>query len=148
MTGNRRNFLKNSLTLGACTVAASTGLLTPRLGYAEWIAQNFAPNKLDDTLKRLYTDLEMIETDKIDLKLPKIAENGAVVPVTVSADLKEAESIAMLAATFILSPSAVPMVSARVKMAETSDVIAIVKSGNSLYSTRQKVKVTIGGCGG
>jgi sulfur-oxidizing protein SoxY len=33
-------------------------------------------------------------------------------------------------------------------MAETSDVIVIAQAGDNLYSARQTVKVTIGGCGG
>jgi len=34
------------------------------------------------------------------------------------------------------------------KMAQTSDVYVIVKSGGKLYSTKQNIKVTVGGCGG
>ncbi|MGR9115637.1 MAG: thiosulfate oxidation carrier protein SoxY [Gammaproteobacteria bacterium] len=156
MPDNRRHFLKQSAVIGAYTVAATAGFITPRLGFAQWLAQNFTQAKLDDTLVNLYAGMDITETDKIDLKLPRIAENGAVVPITVSAHLDEVESIAILveknpvplSATFKLSPAVEPTVSARLKMAETSDVIAIVKAGNALYSNRQKVKVTIGGCGG
>ena len=156
MSGNRRTFLKQSAMISAYLIAAAAGFLTPKLSFAQWLDQNFTQGELDETLKRLYADMAIIETDKIELKLPRIAENGAVVPVTISTDLKEVESIAILveknpvplAVTFILSPLVDPIVSARLKMAETCDVIAIVKSGDALYSNRQKVKVTIGGCGG
>jgi sulfur-oxidizing protein SoxY len=33
-------------------------------------------------------------------------------------------------------------------MAETSQLMAVVKTDNSLFSTAKEVKVTIGGCGG
>ena len=33
-------------------------------------------------------------------------------------------------------------------MGETSDVMAVIKTGNGIYSTSKEVKVTIGGCGG
>jgi sulfur-oxidizing protein SoxY len=33
-------------------------------------------------------------------------------------------------------------------MGETSDVTAVVKTADGLYSTSRQVKVTIGGCGG
>jgi sulfur-oxidizing protein SoxY len=39
-------------------------------------------------------------------------------------------------------------VSTRIKMAKTADVVAVVKSGDKLYSAAKSVKVTIGGCGG
>lgn len=152
----RRKFLQQAAVIGASTMAATAGLLTPKVGFAQWLAQHFTQGELDETLKRLYRDRELIETDRITLKLPRIAENGAVVPITVSTDLIDVESIAILveknpvplAVTFKLSPAVDPVVSARLKMAETCDVIAIVKAGDGLYSHRQKVKVTIGGCGG
>ena len=39
-------------------------------------------------------------------------------------------------------------IATRIKMSETSDVIAVVKAGGKMYSARKNVKVTIGGCGG
>jgi sulfur-oxidizing protein SoxY len=33
-------------------------------------------------------------------------------------------------------------------MGQTSDVHAVLKSGGKLYSAKQTVKVTAGGCGG
>ncbi|MEW6331958.1 MAG: thiosulfate oxidation carrier protein SoxY, partial [Pseudomonadota bacterium] len=38
--------------------------------------------------------------------------------------------------------------SARMKMGQTSDVHAVVKAGGKLYTAKQNVKVTVGGCGG
>jgi sulfur-oxidizing protein SoxY len=67
-----------------------------------------------------------------------------------------AEAIAIIAeknpsplvAMHEIAPSAEAYVSTRIKMAETCDVIAVVKSEGKLYSARKEVKVTIGGCGG
>jgi sulfur-oxidizing protein SoxY len=95
-------------------------------------------------------------SDRIALKVPEIAENGAVVPVTVSTTLENVESISIvvpnnprpLAATFEILPGTLPDVSSRIKMGETSDVIALVKTGNGVFRTSKEVKVTIGGCGG
>ena len=36
----------------------------------------------------------------------------------------------------------------RLKMAKTSNVIAVVEAGGKLYSATREVKVTVGGCGG
>jgi sulfur-oxidizing protein SoxY len=95
-------------------------------------------------------------SDAVKLKIPDIAENGAVVPVTVSADLPKVESISVvvdnnptpLAASFEISDSIAPDVSVRIKMGESSNVRAIVRADGKLYSTAKEVKVTIGGCGG
>ena len=96
------------------------------------------------------------ESDQVTLKVPDIAENGAVVPVTVSTSLTDVESISVivennptpLVAMFELSPQSVPDISVRIKMGESSKVQAVVKAGGKLYSASKEVKVTIGGCGG
>ena len=93
---------------------------------------------------------------EIKLKVPEIAENGAVVPVTISTTLENVESISIvvehnprpLAASFEIPAGTLPNVSSRIKMGETSDVIAVVKTDTGIYSTSKQVKVTIGGCGG
>lgn len=156
MPVNRREFLKKSVSLGACSVAVASGLLKPGTAGAEWIAEQFAPRKLEETLKTLFKDARLTESDQIDIQIPQIAENGAVVPITVSSRLDGIESISILVeknpvpltARFDLSPELEPFVSARLKMAETSDVIVIAQAGDKLYSARETVKVTIGGCGG
>ena len=92
----------------------------------------------------------------IKIKAPDIAENGAVVPVTVSTTLAGVTGITVmaakndqpLAANFELSGGAQGNVSTRIKMRKTSDVVAIVKANGKMYSANKNVKVTIGGCGG
>lgn len=96
------------------------------------------------------------ESAEITLKAPDIAENGAVVPVSIKTDLESVESISIivennpnpLAASFELSPEAKAEVSTRIKMNKTSNVIAVVKADGKLHTTQKEVKVTIGGCGG
>ena len=155
MPDSRRDFIKKSFSVGVITTVGSS-LLIPFRAAADWPADKFTENKLQVTLDKLFGKQEIVETKKIKLKLPRIAENGAVVPITVSSSLKNVESIYILveknpvplAAHFILRPELDAFVSARLKMAETCDVIAIVKSADNLYRAKQMVKVTIGGCGG
>ena len=98
----------------------------------------------------------MEESDAVNLRTPDIAENGAVVPVTVSTDLADAQSISLivdanpnpLSASFELTPDAVAEVSFRVKMGKSSTVRALVKTSDRVYMASREVKVTIGGCGG
>ena len=53
-----------------------------------------------------------------------------------------------LAASYRISAGTVPSVANRLKMAKTSNVIAVVEAGGKLYSAVKEVKVTVGGCGG
>jgi sulfur-oxidizing protein SoxY len=158
MPDTRRAFLKASVALSAYSLAAATGLISP-LAQAEWVAELFAAAPLEETVKKSLNidNLEAINlSDRIELKLPSIAENGAVVPITVTSTLELVEQIFIfvaanpvpLAAVFELSPALEPIVSTRLKLAETCDVIVVAKAGGQLYKTSQTVKVTIGGCGG
>jgi sulfur-oxidizing protein SoxY len=89
------------------------------------------------------------------LETPQIAEDGAVVPITVESRLPNVETILIfveknpvpLAARFQFDPSMDAFVSLRIKMNESSDVIAVVKSGDDYFGARRKVKVVVGGCG-
>jgi sulfur-oxidizing protein SoxY len=92
----------------------------------------------------------------IKVDAPDIAENGAVVPVTVTSGIAGTEGIAIigeknalpLIADFKLMNGAAGYVSTRIKMGSTSNVIAVVKAGGKVYKGHKEVKVTIGGCGG
>ena len=59
-----------------------------------------------------------------------------------------AENPFPLAASYIIPAGTMPRVANRLKMAKTSNVIAIVEAGGKLYSATKEVKVTVGGCGG
>jgi sulfur-oxidizing protein SoxY len=156
MNSKRRVFLRGSLAAGTVGVAASAGLLTPQAVIAAWNDKAFQAKSIDGALTAAMGEASNTASDAIKIKAPDIAENGAVVPVSVSSDLPGVESIALLAegnasplvATFMLGEGAVADVSTRIKMGKTSDVIAVVKSGGKLHSARKSVKVTIGGCGG
>lgn len=156
MTNNRRSFLKTALIISSYTSLALSGLLKTGSSFANWSEKQFAPGTLPDTILTLYQGETITETDKIHLKLPRIAENGAVVPITVTSSMENVQNIDILveknpvplAARFELFPDTDPFVSGRLKMAETCDVIAVVRADGKLYSNRKKVKVTIGGCGG
>lgn len=151
----RRIFLKGSLAAGAVTVAAGAGLLSPGAVLAAWPKPAFEAKEVPNALEALLGSESTNPSGDITIKAPDIAENGAVVPVTVETGMA-AERIAVVAsenptplvAAFDLSDQALGFVSTRIKMGKTGDVIAVVKSDGKLYSARKGVKVTIGGCGG
>jgi sulfur-oxidizing protein SoxY len=115
----------------------------------------FKQKGADDAIKSLYGRTAE-PSDKIKLDAPEIAENGAVVPVSVSTTLADVTSISLvvpenpnaLAAYYRIPSGTMPSVANRLKMAKTSNVIVIVEAGGKLYSATKEVKVTVGGCGG
>ena len=156
MNIKRRVFLKGSLAAGTVGVAVGAGLLTPQAVVAAWNEAAFQAKSVNDALAAAMGSASDTASDAIKIKAPDIAENGAVVPVSIAAEMPNVESIALLAegnasplvATFMLGAGALPDVSTRIKMGKTSDVIAVVKADGKLMSARKSVKVTIGGCGG
>ena len=152
----RRIFLKGSLATGAIGIAASAGLLTPRASLAAWPKDAFAAKDVNSALSGLFGSSDLVGSDKIKIKAPDIAENGAVVPISVTTSISGVESISLITeknalpmtASFVLGTGTEGYVSTRIKMGKTSSVIAVVKAEGKLYSTGKEVKVTIGGCGG
>ncbi len=152
----RRVFLKGSVAAGTLGVAVGAGLLTPGAVMAAWPKDAFSARKVDEALTKLMGSSETSPSDAIKIKAPDIAENGAVVPITVDSSLNGIESIAIIAsangtplvASFNLGEGAQGFVSTRIKMGKTGDVIAVCKAGGKMFSARKGVKVTIGGCGG
>lgn len=156
MNNNRRILLKGTLAAGATGMAISAGLLTPKAVMAAWPKAAFEAKDVDGALNAALGSASTSDSSKIKLKAPDIAENGAVVPITVTSSISGTESISILVAknaspmtaTFNLGANTEGYVSTRIKMGKTSDVIAVVKAGGKLFSTKKQVKVTIGGCGG
>lgn len=113
------------------------------------------PGRLDQAVSQELGQGELRETDGLSLEAPQTAEDGAVVPITVESRLPDVETILIfveknpvpLAARFQFDPSMDAFVSLRIKMNESSDVIAVVKSGDDYFGARRKVKVVVGGCG-
>jgi len=157
MSETRRKFISKTLTLlAACSGTWAASLLMPKAALAAWREEHFAETGLKQTLQRLYGDHKITDSKKISIRIPRIAEDGAVVPFTVKSSLANVENIRIfvarnpvpLVASVNLMPEAMAYFSARLKMAETSDVIAIVKTTDGYFRARKKVKVTLGGCGG
>ncbi|MDZ7662592.1 thiosulfate oxidation carrier protein SoxY [Thiohalophilus sp.] len=156
MQHTRRLFLKGTMAAGTLAVAAGANLLTPGKVLAAWPEKAFTAEKMDSALSEMEGKTELVNSDKITVKTPDIAENGAVVSVTVRTELPDAENISIyvpvntfpLTASYELTDKFGGEITGRIKMAKTSDVIAVVKAGGKLYTAKKEVKVTLGGCGG
>lgn len=155
----RRNFLKGSIATSALLVAASAGVLVPKTVLAAWPKDAFAQKSIADGMSKLYgsSAASDVGEDKIKIKAPDIAENGAVVPVTVTVKgIDKVENISIfagnnatpLAASFQLSEGTLPVVATRIKMGKTANIVAIAHANGKSYRAKKEVKITIGGCGG
>lgn len=153
MNAKRRLFLKRGLSGSTVAVAAWAGLLTPQAALAVWPEKAFRGESVNQALNRALGQADAEESADIQLRAPDIAENGAVVPVTVTYKGK-ADRIALLVEgndhplTCLFDMGLATEISTRVKMGKTSNVLAVVESKGRLFKTSKKVKVTIGGCGG
>ncbi len=129
--------------------------LAPRLAVAK-------PEDVAAAIKKLYGD-KAIAAGKVKLEMPQIAENGNVVPMTVSVDSPMTDDDYVKAvhifaegnpipavATFYFAPMCGKAVcSTRIRMAATQNIVAVAEtSKGELYTGKTEVKVTIGGCGG
>ena len=151
----RRKFIKTASFVGAA-VTVGSGVLLPQRAIGAYMKAAFEAEGTSAAIKASLGSDQHSASDAVKLKAPDIAENGAVVPVTVSSTMDNVDAISIVAeanATALTSTYQLPagteaFVSTRIKMGKTSNVIAVVKADGKLYSSTKEVKVTIGGCGG
>ena len=151
MKATRRQAIK---TTGAMATLVSLGLVTQSQAQAAVDRATFEVKTMADALKAIGGT--PATSDQISVVSPDIAENGAVVPVGASSKLADTTEIYLLveknptplSAGFILPAGTVADVQTRLKMGQSTNVIAVVKAGGKLYSATKETKVTLGGCGG
>jgi sulfur-oxidizing protein SoxY len=158
MNSRRRNFLQTGGGMTLLTLLAAMGWLQPRTAEAAdaWNAAAFDTKSLDDTMKALGGTAPVPSKGITFVQTPDIAENGAVVPVGIASTIPNTQSIAilieknpnMLAAVFDIPAGTDPSISTRVKMGQSSNILALVKADGKYYYAAKEVKVTLGGCGG
>ena len=156
MNQSRRKILQGSGGAAVIALAASSVIFKSGHVYAEeWNKAAFDTKSLQDTVKA-FGGAAATESKDISIISPDIAENGAVVPVSVSSKLGKTESISILveknpnalSATFDIPGGTEAFVSTRVKMGQTSNVYALVKADGKYFFASKEIKVTLGGCGG
>jgi sulfur-oxidizing protein SoxY len=163
MTPHKQEVSRRLILQGASGLVALVGLgnlpfgLAPALAAAndKYPEEAFKAKNEAEAIKSLYGKTAEA-SDKIKLDAPEIAENGAVVPVSVTTQLADVTSISFLVAenpvalvaSYKIPAGTVGAVANRIKMAKTSNVVVVVEAGGKLYSATKEVKVTVGGCGG
>lgn len=151
MDTNRRALLKSA---GAFGVLIAAGVISAADVLAADVQSGFDAKNLADALRILGGTAA--DSKEITITTPDIAENGAVVPVSVSTTLAGTTEIYLfveknpnpMAAVFMIPADTEPMVQTRLKMGQSTNVLVVVKAGGKLYSASKETKVTLGGCGG
>ena len=150
---NRREMLSRSAAVA--TLLGTVGLL-PQAAQAAYNSAAFEIKTMADLVKSLGGSAP-IESKDVTITGPDIAENGAVVPIGVSSALPGVKRLlvlveknpSVLSAMFDVSDAVEANFTTRVKMGQSSNVMAVamMADGKVLFAQKE-VKVTLGGCGG
>lgn len=149
----RREMLSRSA--GVAAMLAGLGLL-PAVAQAEYAAAAFEAKTMAELTKALGISTP-VESKDVTITGPDIAENGAVVPLGCSTALPGVKRMlilveknpSMLCAAFDVTDAVEANFNTRVKMGQSSNVMAmaVMNDGKVLFAQKE-VKVTLGGCGG
>ncbi|MEY2685167.1 MAG: hypothetical protein RJA09_2311 [Pseudomonadota bacterium] len=150
MNQKRRTVLKST---GALATLVSLGIVTAEQAMAA-PREAYNAKSMADALKAVGGT--PATSDQVSVVSPDIAENGAVVPVGASSKLPNTTEIYLLveknptplAAGFIIPAGTDAEVQTRLKMGQSTNVVAMVKADGKWYSATKETKVTLGGCGG
>src|SRR5262245_47276109 len=136
--------------LAVSALGGMIAALAPRLAAAK-------PEDVAAAIKKLYGD-KKIADGKVKLEMPQIAENGNVVPITVSVEspmtdadyikavhiFAEGNPIPAVATFYFMPACGKAACSTRIRMAATQNVVAVAEtSAGELFTGKTEVKVTI-----
>ena len=151
MNRSRRAAIQST---GAFATLVSLGLITQGQAQAAVSAAGFEAKTLADALKAVGGT--PATSDQVTVVAPDIAENGAVVPVGATSKLPNTTEIYLiveknptpLSCAFMIPAGTAADVQTRLKMGQSTNVVAVVKADGKLFSATKETKVTLGGCGG
>lgn len=156
----RRNFLKGFLGASALAIVAPSVAMSAEPAKQKVVGEFAMPYA--DALKSITSGKTPATSDKVELTVPEIAENGRVVPVKVFINhpmeennyikaihvLNSKNGNSRCANVFLSPTNGEAYFSTRIKLGGTQDVIAIAETSKGDFMMISKpVKVTIGGCG-
>jgi sulfur-oxidizing protein SoxY len=150
--------------LGALGVAGAAGALTLGVPARATAQQLGVHERVEDGLRRVFGNRPLKDgSGLVKLETPLIAENGAVVPVTVEVTTPMTPAAYVKSVYIVSDKNRRPMnakfnltpamgqayVATNLRLGESTDVRAIAEmSDGTLLMARREVKVTVGGCGG
>ncbi|THK41517.1 transcriptional initiation protein Tat [Methylophaga sp. SB9B] len=153
----RRKLIKQSISASTLALVAASGLTIPRVLLAHWPQDAFNAETLEDAILTFLGEAEEVNDEAIQFTIgspPTYAVNGATVPVEISSSLQNIQRVAFLVEknpfplAMALEPTSAMSFPFKtmLKVAEDSEVIAMVKADDKLYRTSRYVEIDIGGC--
>lgn len=153
----RRYWLKRGVSATTLALVAASGLMLPKQVLAHWPRDAYNAKTVEDALLALLGEADMIDDDAVHFSVgspPTYAVNGATVPVEINTTLENIEHIALLveknplplAMSFVPDKDVMLPFKTMLKVAEDSDMLAVIRAGGKLYVTRRYVEIDIGGC--
>jgi len=155
MSISRRTFVRAAVGGAVVSTSLGAGMMTPRWVRAALPPQTFfAPSPAAAISAVLGTDQAPLDAD-VELDIPSMVEVADMVPLTATTTLDNIESITIVAdhnpnpviAYYRLSPQLWPYVATRVRLAESGNVHALVKSNGKVHRATKHVDISISGCG-
>ncbi len=151
MDRSRRSALKAGGRIGLLAWLTAAGVLPVS---AATVAPVFSIKGVDAVMQALGAGGAR-ESEAVDILAAEIVENGAMVSVEVNSRLPGTRQMALLvdenpttlAAVFALPEGTLPQLQTRIKMAQTSHVIAVVEAEGGFYLAKREIKIVQGGCG-
>jgi sulfur-oxidizing protein SoxY len=153
----RRKILKDAISLSTLALVATSGLMLPRTLLAHWPSDAFTAEAMEDALLALLGEAELVDSKSVKFKVgspPSYAVNGASVPIEIHTDFENVERLLVLveknpyplAMSLDLTPAVKLPFKTMIKIAEDSNVIAVIRAEGKLYKTTRFVEIDIGGC--
>jgi sulfur-oxidizing protein SoxY len=152
----RRAALKAGGGVGLLGLLAAAGFFqsSEALAQQPWNVVAFTTRSVTDIFRALGASAP-VASKSIQITAADIAENGQLVPIEVASSIPKTEMIAILveknpntlSAVFSIPAETDAFVSTRLKMAESSDVVVLVRAEGRNYFARKEIRVTLGGCG-
>lgn len=127
---------------------ALTGAIVPGVAIAEYPTRAFLAKEAAEALREAFGNADIGETDKIEIEAPHIASDADMVPVRIRSGFVNTESISLVVegnespftAVFKLYESQ-NLVSTRIRMADSGELLVIVKADGMLHASTRSIRV-------
>lgn len=150
----RRAFIKIGLITTGLGTSIITGLACPSLLFADTASREaFSAKTGKEIINTLFNGETAQPAESVKIDMP-IQADGHAVPVKVTADLNNIETIAIITenpdtplASMASLSGQISGYSTRIRVASSSTVTVLVKANGKLYTASQFIKINRGGYG-
>ena len=152
----RRELLKSGIMLSVNAIVMSGFGFYSSKTFAAWPKRIFYTDTIESAIREItgQPSRELQISDRVKIDVDKIVEDGSTVPVTIVSELESTKTIYILSdknpnpviAEYQMTTEISPVISTRIKMGGSGNILALVETNNGYYHTSQSIKVTAGGC--